>query len=197
MNPPRDTIDFGIYLGTAHAQIAVANGTSVTIVRNSDGWESTPCAVWEDKSKALRVGRMAQERLESDPGNAHAEFRLQMGVASAQAERIFERSGNRMTPQQLSAEVLKSLRRDVERESGEVVDAAVITVPAAFEIPQCLATREAAERAGFKQSALLQEPVAAALAYLENFKENKGYWLVFDLGGGTLDAAVIQLNDGS
>ena len=196
-NMARETIDFGIDLGTTNSSVAVTNGTSVRVFRNADGWEYTPSAVWEDKSKALRVGRMAKERLESDPGNAHCEFKLQMGVTGSEAERLFERSGHRMTPQQLSAEVLKALRQDVERESGEVVDAAVITVPAAFEIPQCNATREAAERAGFRQSALLQEPVAAALAYLENFKEDKGYWLVFDFGGGTFDAAVIQLNDGS
>jgi molecular chaperone DnaK len=193
----RETIDFGIDLGTTNSAVAVTNATTVKVFRNAEGWEYTPSAVWEDKNQNLLVGRLAKERLESDSENAHCEFKLQMGATGANAERIFAGSGRRMTPEQLSAEVLKVLRKDVERDCGEMVDAAVITVPAAFELAQCNATRTAAELAGFKQCVLLQEPVAAALAYLENFKGEQGYWLVFDFGGGTFDAAVIQLRDGS
>jgi molecular chaperone DnaK len=197
--PTRETIYFGIDLGTTNSSIAVTDGapTNVKVFRNAEGWEYTPSAVWLDKNGALRVGRMAKERLESDPDNAHCEFKLEMGESGGKAERVFQRDGRRMAPEQLSSEVLKALRADVERASGETVDAAVITVPAAFELPQCNATRKAAELAGFKQSALLQEPVAAALSYLESFKGDSGYWLVYDFGGGTFDSAVVQLRDGS
>lgn len=191
----RATVDFGIHLGVTEAAIAVANGTAVTVVCNHEGFESTPSAVWEDKNGILKVGRIAKERLESDPENAHYEFRLVMGTSGPEAERVFARSGRRMSPEQLSAEVLKALRNDVERASGEKVDGAVITVPAAFEVPQCNATREAAKLAGIEQCWLMQEPVAAVLAHLENRNVQQGHWLVFDFNRGAVDAAIVHLRD--
>ena len=108
----------------------------------------------------------------------------------------FKRSGNSMLPEEMSAEVLKSLKADVHTNKGEDLHAAVITVPAAFELPQCEATRRAAALAGLTVSPLLQEPVAAALAYGFQSASNKVFWLVYDFGGGTFDAAVIQVRDG-
>ena len=101
-----------------------------------------------------------------------------------------------MLPEEMSAEVLKSLRADVQTNKAEDLGAAVITVPAAFELPQCEATGRAAALAGLKLSPLLQEPVAAALAYGFQSAANKVFWLVYDFGGGTFDAAVIQVRDG-
>jgi molecular chaperone DnaK len=102
-----------------------------------------------------------------------------------------------MSAPQLSAEVLKALKANVQQRLGEEVRAAVITVPAAFELPQCEATRQAAELAGFIKAPLLQEPVAAALAYGFQSESDRVFWLVFDLGGGTFDAAVVHVRDGS
>ncbi len=85
----------------------------------------------------------------------------------------------------------------MQQRTGEVVEASVITVPAAFELHQCDATRKAAQLAGFKQSPLLQEPVAAALAYGFQVDEEKAYWLVYDFGGGTFDAAIIKSEEGT
>jgi molecular chaperone DnaK len=111
-------------------------------------------------------------------------------------EYVFARSGRRMKPEDLSAEVLKALKADVAQRTGEDIQAAVVTVPAAFELPQCEATKRAAQLAGFTLSPLLQEPVAAALAYGFQSESDKVFWLVYDFGGGTFDAAVIQVRDG-
>ncbi|HEY0004100.1 MAG TPA: Hsp70 family protein [Pyrinomonadaceae bacterium] len=190
----RTTVDFGIDLGTTNSTIGQLMGTEVAVIKNNEGVEYTPSAVYMDKNGALIVGRRAKERLESDPANAIAEFKLQMGTRD---EKVFERNGRRMRPEELSAEVLKSLKADVRQRTGEDVQAAVITVPAAFELPQCEATNKAAQLAGIAFSPLLQEPVAAALAYGFQSESDKVFWLVFDLGGGTFDAAVIQVRDGA
>jgi molecular chaperone DnaK len=108
----------------------------------------------------------------------------------------FASGGQRRKPEELSAEVLKELRASVEARTGEVIQSAVITVPAAFELHQCDATRRAAELAGFKGSPLLQEPVAAALAYGFQIDSEKAYWMVYDFGGGTFDAALIKAEEG-
>ncbi|MCM2256028.1 MAG: Hsp70 family protein [Vicinamibacteria bacterium] len=189
----RATIDYGIDLGTTNSSIAVLEGTEPHVFKNNEGFEYTPSAVFQDKTGALRVGRRAYERLVIDPENAFSEFKLQMGTGR---EYTFKRSGHALRPEDLSAEVLKELKRDVAQRSGENVEAAVITVPAAFELPQCEATKQAAQRAGFVASPLLQEPVAAALAYGFQSESDKVFWLVYDFGGGTFDAAVIHVRDG-
>src|SRR2546425_12924800 len=124
----RMTVDFGIDLGTTNSAIALLKGTEVEIIKNNEGHEYTPSAVFVDKNNALIVGSRAKERLESDPKNAFAEFKLQMGT---DAEYVFARNGRKMKPEDLSAEVLKSLKSDVRQHLGEEVSAAVITVPAA------------------------------------------------------------------
>lgn len=108
----------------------------------------------------------------------------------------FQRSGRTMEPEELSAEVLKSLRGDAAQGTGEDIRAAVITVPAAFELNACDATRRAAKLAGLEHAPLLQEPVAAAFAYGFQTESDNVFWLAYDLGGGTFDAAVIHVRDG-
>jgi molecular chaperone DnaK len=189
----RATIDFGIDLGTTNSSIAVIKGRDTEVFKNNENFEFTPSAVWIDKNDRLYVGRRAKERLEDDPENAKAEFKLQMGT---DAKLEFKRSGRLMRPEELSAEVLKSLRADVKQRTGEEITSAVITVPAAFELPQTDATQKAARLAGLKLSPLLQEPVAAALAYGFHKESDKVYWLVYDFGGGTFDAALIRVRDG-
>jgi molecular chaperone DnaK len=189
----RMTVDFGIDLGTTNSSIALLKGTEVELIKNNEGQEYTPSAVFIDKNNALIVGSRAKERLESDPNNAFAEFKLQMGT---DAEYAFARSGRKMKPEDLSAEVLKSLTSDVRQHLGEDVRAAVITVPAAFELPSCDATNKAAQLAGINFSLLVTEPAAAAFAYGFQNENRNAFWLVYDFGGGTFDAAVIKVRDG-
>jgi molecular chaperone DnaK len=189
----RATIDFGIDLGTTNSEIAVLRGTEIEVFRNNEGFEYTPSAVWIDQKNRLWVGRQAKERYEDDEENAVVEFKLRMGTNE---EKVFARSGKRMKPEELSAEVLKELRKTVNQRTGEDIEAAVITVPAAFELPQCDATNRAGQLAGLKQSPLVQEPVAAALTYGFQSASDKVFWVVYDFGGGTFDAAVIQVRDG-
>jgi len=189
----RTTIDYGIDLGTTNSSIAVLTDTFAEVVPNKDGSLMTPSAIWYDKRGKLYVGKEAKTRHLDDEENAAVEFKLRMGQ---DWRKPFKRSGNSMLPEEMSAEVLQSLKADVHTNKGEDLHAAVITVPAAFELPQCEATRRAANLAGLTVSPLLQEPVAAALAYGFQSASNKVFWLVYDFGGGTFDAAVIQVRDG-
>lgn len=187
------TIDFGIDLGTTNSSVAVLRDTGVEVINNQDGSVLTPSAVWYNKNGSLRVGAEAKARFVDDPDNAATEFKLRMGEP---ARKEFKRVGKTMLPEELSAEVLKSLKSDVHVGLGEDLRAAVITVPAAFDEPQCSATTRAARLAGLEVSPLLQEPVAAAMAYGFQSSISRAFWLVFDFGGGTFDAAVIQVRDG-
>lgn len=191
----RETIDFGIDLGTTNSAIAVAEDDGVRIIKNLEGWDYTPSAVWIPKQGMIRVGRPAKDRAGTDPKNACAEFKQQMGTASARHD--FKRSGMSLTPEQLSAEVLKSLRQDAAHDLGEQPEAAVITVPASFTLNQNNATSAAAALAGLgERCPLVQEPTAAAIAYGVQDVSDAAHWMVFDLGGGTFDAAVMSKQDG-
>jgi len=189
----RRTIDYGIDLGTEHSSIALLRGTEVESFKNNEGFEYTPSAVYIDKKNRVWVGQRAKQETKLDPDNAFCEFRKQMGTSK---EYRFARSGRVMKPEELSAEVLKSLKADVRQRNGEDIQAAVITVPVDFELCQCEATQKAAQLAGFSLSPLLLEPVAAATAYGFQSQSDKVFWLVYDFGGGTFDAAVIQVRDG-
>jgi molecular chaperone DnaK len=190
----RTTIDFGIDLGTTNSAIARLDGVGTEIIKNNEQSDTTPSAVMFDGHGRLIVGRAAKERAEYDPDNACAEFKLRMGTSGR--PKLFAVNGRSMEPEEMSAEVLRSLRRDVANDSGEEINAAVITVPAAFELSACDATRRAAEMAGIVQAPLLQEPTAAALAHGFQSGDDNAFWLVYDFGGGTFDAAVIQMRDG-
>lgn len=191
----RSTIDFGIDLGTTNSAIAVLNGVEPQIIKNSDDQDVTPSAVFINKQGVLRVGTRAKSATvgERSHEDAYTEFKRQMGTPHLYR---FASSGQQRKPEELSAEVLKDLRTSVESKTGEVIQSAVITVPAAFELHQCDATRRAAELAGFVSSPLVQEPVAAALAYGFQIDSEKAYWLVYDFGGGTFDAALIKAEEG-
>lgn len=192
----RTTIDYGIDLGTTNSAIAVLVGTGTEIIKNNVDSDITPSAVYINRAGNLWVGQSARSKLadERAEDDVFLEFKRRMGTGF---EYVFRASSRRMKPEELSAEVLKSLRGDVVQKKGEELSAAVITVPAAFELHQCEATKRAAELAGFRTCSLLQEPVAAALAYGYQKMSAKAYWLVFDFGGGTFDAALIRSEDGS
>jgi len=189
----RTTIDYGIDLGTTNSTVAVLTGTQAEVIQNREGSLITPSAIWFDKRGQQYIGKPARDNYYFDKDNGAIEFKLRMGQ---DWRKPFKRSGNAMLPEEMSAEVLKSLKADVHTNKREDLRAAVITVPAAFERSQCDATRRAAGLAGLAVSPLLQEPVAAALAYGFQSASNKVFWLVYDFGGGTFDAAVIQVRDG-
>ena len=192
----RTTIDFGIDLGTTNSAIAVLKGADTDIIKNNDNIDITSSAVYINKHGQIQVGFRAKGRQEDARSNddIYIEFKRLMGTDH---KYVFKNSGRTMTPEELSAEVLKSLRGDVQQRLGEDLRAAVITVPAVFKQQQCSATRTSGMFAGFVQCPLLQEPVAASLAY--GFQESvpKGFWLIYDFGGGTFDAAIMKAEEGS
>lgn len=192
----RQTIDFGIDLGTTNSAIAVLNGLKPEIVKGNGDMDITSSAVYIGRGGRLVVGRQAKNRLENAASawDVYAEFKRDMG-----SNRIyrFKTAGCEKRPVDLSAEVLKELKGNVQQRLGEDVPAAVITIPAAFTQAQCVATREAAELAGFAQCPLLQEPVAASLAYgFQGDMNARDMWMVFDFGGGTFDAAILKAAEG-
>ena len=190
----RTTIDFGIDLGTTNSAIAVLNGATPEIIKNNDHHDITPSAVSIDKKGSLLLGQRARNRIVEYPDDVCLEFKRQMGTDHVYQ---FKASGQNRKPEELSAEILKSLRADVQQRTGEIVEACVITVPAAFELHQCDATRKAAQLAGLSESPLLMEPTAASLAYGFQRESPKAYWLVYDFGGGTFDAALMKAEEGT
>jgi molecular chaperone DnaK len=190
-----NTINFGIDLGTTNSAIAKFIKGEVIIFSNPQdyGRNTLPSVVGYKKDKIL-VGKQARVFLEKDPKSVVGVFKRKMGTAESFKIKSTNES---KTPIELSAQVLKELKTFVN--SADTLDAVVITIPASFDTIQSNATKEAGIQAGFKQVVLLQEPIAASLAYANMKKEREmkdGQWLVYDLGGGTFDVALIKVNDG-
>src|ERR1043165_9984360 len=184
----------GIDLGTTNSAAAVFDGERVSVVRNAQGASVTPSVVRIDRQTRVTVGTRARRFLEQDPANTAAEFKRLMGTGK---EIEFPASGAKRKPEELSAEVLKALRQDIADQLGSPVERAVISVPALFELPQSAATSEAARLARLPRGELLQEPIASALAAgWRADDDGGGTWLVFDLGGGTFDASLLETRDG-
>lgn len=193
----RQTVDFGIDLGTTNSEIAVLEGTTQRVIRTNENAEYTPSAVSFDKKGTLRVGERAKSQQTSDDEMEQSDIRLRFKLQMGHPEPLeaFKVNGKQMTPEELSAEVLKKLRADVQRWDGEEITAAVISVPAIFELPHSSATNRAAMLAGLSFSPLVQEPVAAALSYGFQTTSDRVFWMVYDFGGGTFDAAILQVRD--
>jgi len=190
-----NSINFGIDLGTTNSAIAKFVKGEVIIFSNPQdyGRNTLPSIVLYRKDKIV-VGHKAKEFLEKDPKSVVGVFKRKMGTSESFKIKSINQS---KTPIELSAEVLKELKTFVN--TGEVLDSAVITIPSSFDTIQSNATKEAGIQAGFKQVVLLQEPIAASLAYANMKKEREmkdGNWLVYDLGGGTFDVALINIKDG-
>ena len=165
------------------------------MVRNAQGATVTPSVVRIDKQGRITVGTRARRFIEQDPANTAAEFKRLMGTE--RGDRVPGRRRQEDKPEELSAEVLKALRQDIAGSARRRVERAVISVPALFELPQSAATSEAARLAGFQRVELLQEPIASALAAgWRADDDGGGTWLVFDLGGGTFDASLLETRDG-
>ena len=190
-----NTINYGIDLGTTNSAIAKFVKGEVIIFSNpQDYGRLTLPSVVSYRTNGIKVGTKAKEFLERDPKSVVGVFKRKMGTSeSFQIKSIKESK----TPIELSTEVLKELKTFVN--TGDTLDAVVITIPASFDTIQSNATKEAGIQAGFKQVVLLQEPIAASLAYANMKKEREmqeGQWLVYDLGGGTFDVALIKIKDG-
>ena len=188
-------INIGIDLGTTNSAIAKFVKGEVEVFKNplQTGSETLPSVVYYKKDKVV-VGTNARTYFERDGKNVFGTFKRKMGTTESFKVKSINQS---KTPIELSAEVLKELKGFVH--SGEIIEAAVITIPASFDVIQSNATKEAGYLAGFKQVILLQEPIAASLAYANKHKERdleNGQWLVYDLGGGTFDVALIKIKDG-
>jgi hypothetical protein len=188
-----DTIDYGIDLGTTNSCIARWEGGSVRVFQNNDQMNVTPSAVHILKNGRVIVGRRGYAAKLTDPDNVSTEFKRWMGQKD---RKHFPLTQRELSAEELSAEVLKSLKEDVRRQTGTNVTAAVITVPAAFGALQCEATARAAQLAGLEEAPLLQEPIAATIGYGIGLDITDQRWLVFDLGGGTLDIAVVSTREG-
>ncbi len=183
----------GIDLGTTNSTVAVFDGEEVTLIRNSLGNVLTPSVVRVDARGNVTVGARARRFLDADPANTHSEFKRLMGTTHRLE---FPASGTSRRPEELSAEVLKSLRQDVADQLGVVPERAVVSVPALFELHQTAAASDAALRAGFERVELIQEPVASAIAAGWTQGGSNGPWLVYDLGGGTFDVSLLETREG-
>ena len=180
----------GIDLGTTNSCVAVMEGGNFTIIPNSDGGRTTPSVVNIKDNGEIIVGEIAKRQAITNPDSTVISIKTHMGTDHK--EHIF---GKDYTPQEISAMILKKLKKDAEAYLGETVTEAVITVPAYFTDAQRQATKDAGEIAGLTVKRIINEPTAAALSYgLDKKKEEKV--LVFDLGGGTFDVSVLEIGDG-
>jgi len=188
-------INYGIDLGTTNSAIAKFTKGEVQVFNNPTdfGRNTLPSVVGFKKDKIF-VGTQAKTYYEKDPKSVVGIFKRRMGTTESFKIKAINES---KTPVDLSAIVLKELKTFIP--PGEKIDAAVITIPASFDTTQSVATKEAGIQAGFKQVILLQEPIAASLAYANMKKDREmqdGQWLVYDFGGGTFDVALIKIKDG-
>lgn len=197
----RVKIDYGIDLGTTNSAICRMERGEPTIIKTDVLKDTMPSCVSITKKGSLRAGDSAYNDLKSekkratktwskDASNAYVEFKRTMATDTKYHS---THAGRAFSSEELSAEVLKTLKSFV---TDEHVHNAVITVPAKFTANQKTATMEAAKLAGFRKCELLQEPIAAAMAYGLSANEKDGLWMVFDFGGGTFDAALLRVEDG-
>ncbi|MHB1425541.1 MAG: Hsp70 family protein [Gemmataceae bacterium] len=185
----------GIDFGTCNSSMAWFNpktGQAETL-RNAEGEEKTPSMVYFSAQEIL-VGRFAEEMLESSDERKHVLGAVKRELAKP---RVWVMNSRRVTPVEVAAEILKKLKQDAEQgHFHEPVLRAVITCPAVFDEVEKDKLREAATRAGFQEVELLEEPVAAALAYSQAGVKVDCHVLVYDLGGGTFDLAFLTREDG-
>ncbi len=201
----------GIDLGTTNSVVAIMEGDQPKVLTNAQGSRLTPSVVgFTDKGEIL-VGQIAKHQQVTNPQNTIFSIKRFMGRRHNEVhaeEKIVpykivggeydlvkvEVRGKEYTPPEISAMVLRDLKKTAEDYLGEKVDRAVITVPAYFNDSQRQATKDAGEIAGLKVERIINEPTAAALAYGLEKKRNEKI-AVFDLGGGTFDISILDIGD--
>jgi molecular chaperone DnaK len=179
----------GIDLGTSNSAIVGNENGALRHFKTPDGTDVLPSAIMLDRRGSMLVGKRAYDQAAYSPEHVAQGFKRMMGTSS-----VITFGGQKlMNPEEASAEIIKALIAQAKMNAGEFdVDGAVITVPAAFNQMQSEATMRAAALAGLEKVALLQEPIAAAMASIAQSKNKNGQFLVYDLGGGTFDAAIVQ-----
>jgi molecular chaperone DnaK len=179
----------GIDLGTTNSVVAVLEGGEPTVIANAEGGRTTPSVVAFAKSGEALVGEVAKRQAVTNVERTIRSVKRHIGT-----DWSVEIDDKKYTAQEISARVLQKLKRDAEEYLGEAVTDAVITVPAYFNDAQRQATKEAGEIAGLNVRRIINEPTAAALAYgLEQGKADERI-LVFDLGGGTFDVSLLEVD---
>jgi len=179
----------GIDLGTTNSAIASFDGQTVTLYKSPEQHDVTPSAIFLDRRGNKFVGSRAYNNAARNPDNAATLFKRMMGTSTPIRLAAIDRT---MTPEECSAEILRTVFGYLpETMRNEADTGTVITVPAAFNQMQKDATLAAAEAAGIGRVALMQEPVAAVMSVMRQ-RNRDGTFLVFDLGGGTLDIAIAQ-----
>lgn len=197
----RTKIDYGIDLGTTNSAIARMENGKPVILKSDFQMDTLPSCVSFNKKQAIQVGLSAYNTLKQDKLSAMKEFKLESSNTFIEFKRTMGTDktfpsfnmSKAFTSEELSSEVLKKLKSFV---TDEDLKSIVITVPAKFTINQKDATSRAAKLAGFEHCELLQEPIAASMAYGLDSTSKDGIWLVFDFGGGTFDAALLKVEDG-
>lgn len=197
----RNKIDYGIDLGTTNSAICrMEKGVPVTI-KTDFQMDTMPSCISVNKKGSIKAGQSAYNTMMQDKrratkswhkatSNTYVEFKRTMATDTKYPCNYLNKD---FTSEELSAEVLKTLKSFVADENFNSV---VVTVPAKFTVNQKTATLEAAKMAGFKRCELLQEPIAASMAYGVTTEDKNGLWMVFDFGGGTFDAALLKVEDG-
>jgi len=204
----------GIDLGTTNSCVAVLEGGKAKVIENSEGDRTTPSIVAFTEDNEILVGQSAKRQAVTNPQNTlHAVKRL-IGrkfkddvvqkdismvpykiVAADNGDAWVEAAGDKKAPPQISAEVLKKMKKTAEDYLGEAVTEAVITVPAYFNDSQRQATKDAGKIAGLDVKRIINEPTAAALAYGMDKAKGDHTVAVYDLGGGTFDISIIEIAD--
>lgn len=197
----RNKIDYGIDLGTTNSAICRMEKGEPVVIKTDVLKDTMPSVISVNKKGSIKAGDSAYNTMKQDKrratkswhkgaSNTYIEFKRTMATDTQYSCTNLNKS---FSSEELSAEVLKTLKSFV---TDEAFGSVIITVPAKFTVNQKTATMEAAKMAGFKHCELLQEPIAASMAYGVSSDEKNGTWMVFDFGGGTFDAALLKVEDG-
>ena len=180
----------GIDLGTTNSCVAVMEGGEAVVIPNAEGNRTTPSVVAFSKDGERMVGQVAKRQAITNPDRTIMSIKREMGTNYK-----VNIDGKAYTPQEISAMILQKLKADAEAYLGQSVTEAVITVPAYFTDAQRQATKDAGKIAGLDVKRIINEPTAAALAYGVD-KEESQKVMVYDLGGGTFDVSILDIDDG-
>lgn len=190
--PKKDAVNFAIDLGTADSIISYYNnGNPIIIPNHSTGLDYTPSAVYIGDNEEICVGQKARDALIENSKNAVSEFKKDMGF---QFPFVFKKSSHMMLPEELSAEVLKDLRKSVYNHCGVNFEDVVVCVPANSNPMKTRAVNDAVELAGFRSHNLILEPIAVAIAYRQIIPD-EGIWMIYDLGGATFNVTLVNLSN--
>jgi len=179
----------GIDLGTTNSCVAVLEGGKATVITNAEGERTTPSVV-SYKNGEIKVGTVAKNEAITSSDVVRSNKRY-IGT-----DHKFEVNGKKVTPVEVSAQILMKLKKDAESYLGDKVTKAVITVPAYFNDAQRQATKDAGKVAGLEVERIINEPTSAAIAYGIDKQDKNQKILVYDLGGGTFDVSVLEIGDG-